>query len=313
MRIGAIDCGTNSLRLLIADVETQNGVSTLHDVVRLMRIVRLGEGVDATGKFSEEALERTFKVAREYAQIISEHGVQSLRFGATSATRDATNKDVFIQGIQDILGVTPEVITGDEEAELSFYGALSSLGTNEGKTLVIDLGGGSTEFVLGDRHSLIAARSVNIGCVRLTERHQVTAPMSEEQRQRIIADVDEALEEVLNYVQLSQAQRVVGVAGTVTTIVAEHYGLESYDPQKINGAQLNVQEIEQACYRLAQMTAQERAERGFMHPGRVDVIGTGAVIWAHIIRRLEQLTDGAVYSATASEHDILDGLVLSQR
>ncbi|MFW0121705.1 exopolyphosphatase [Rothia sp. CCM 9419] len=313
MRIGAIDCGTNSLRLLIADVETQNGVSTLHDIVRLMRIVRLGEGVDATGKFSEEALERTFNVAREYAQIIAEHGVQSLRFGATSATRDATNKDIFIQGIQDILGVSPEVITGDEEAKLSFYGALSSLDPYEGKTLVIDLGGGSTEFVLGDNQSLFAARSVNIGCVRLTERHQVSAPMTEEQKQRIIADVEEALEEALAHVQLSQAQRVVGVAGTVTTIVAEHYGLESYDPRRINGAELSIQDIEQACHSLAQMTAEERAGRGFMHPGRVDVIGTGAVIWAHIIRRLEQLTGGAVYSATASEHDILDGLVLSQR
>ncbi|MBS4945847.1 MAG: exopolyphosphatase, partial [Rothia mucilaginosa] len=180
MRVGAIDCGTNSIRLLIADSTTEvvDGVekTVLKDVVREMRIVRLGQGVDATGWLAQEALDRTFAAAREYAVLLRDHDVDSVRFVATSATRDAGNRNVFVNGIRDILGIEPEVISGDEEAALSFAGAVRAVGAGDGDTLVFDLGGGSTEFVLGDESGVKASRSVNIGCVRLTERHMVNAP-----------------------------------------------------------------------------------------------------------------------------------------
>ena len=195
MRIGAIDCGTNSIRLLIADavVETdENGKETtrLKDVVRQMRIVRLGQGVDATGWLAQEALDRTFEAAREYAQLLKEHGADRVRFVATSATRDAGNRKVFMEGIQQILGIEPEVISGTEEASLSFAGAMRAVGAGDKNTLVFDLGGGSTEFVLGGGRGaeakVISSRSVNVGCVRLTERHMVSAPVTDEQVRRPI-------------------------------------------------------------------------------------------------------------------------------
>ena len=184
MRVGAIDCGTNSIRLLIADsiTEVVDGVekTVLKDVVREMRIVRLGQGVDATGWLAQEALDRTFGAAREYAQLLKEHDADSVRFVATSATRDAGNRQVFVDGIREILGTEPEVISGDEEAALSFAGAVRAVGYGDGDTLVFDLGGGSTEFVLGDDElGVKASRSVNIGCVRLTERHMLSAPATE--------------------------------------------------------------------------------------------------------------------------------------
>lgn len=312
MRIGAIDCGTNSIRLLIAEVQQGANGPELRDLVRMMKIVRLGEGVDSTHRFADNALERTFTVAREYAVLIAQHRVESLRFGATSATRDAENRDVFINEIQNILGVRPEVISGTEEAALSFAGAVSAIGNIEKNTLVIDLGGGSTEFVLGNQSGVRAAYSANIGCVRLTERHQVSAPMTAQQRELIEADVDAAIEEVLQHVDLSSAQRLVGVAGTVTTVVAQALKLDSYDSSVINATELSVEKIEQAANDLANMSREEREALGFMHSGRVDVIGTGAVIWARIVRTITERTGGVVNSATASEFDILDGLVLSQ-
>ncbi|MDO4917410.1 MAG: exopolyphosphatase [Rothia sp. (in: high G+C Gram-positive bacteria)] len=312
MRIGAIDCGTNSIRLLIAEVQQGADGPELRDVVRMMKIVRLGEGVDSTHRFADAALQRTFAVAREYAALIAEHRVESLRFGATSATRDAENRDVFINEIQNILGVQPEVISGTEEAALSFVGAVSAIGNSEENTLVIDLGGGSTEFVLGNQSGVSAAYSANIGCVRLTERHQVSAPMTAQQRELIEADVDVAIEEVLQHVDLCRAQRLVGVAGTVTTVVAQALNLESYDSSVINATELSVEKIEQAANDLANMSREEREALGFMHSGRVDVIGTGAVIWARIVRAISERTGAVVNSAIASEFDILDGLVLSQ-
>ena len=233
MRVGAIDCGTNSIRLLIADAstETVNGrtVTRLNDVVRQMRIVRLGQGVDATGWLAQEALDRTFEATREYAKLLRKHKVKKLRFVATSATRDAGNRQVFMDGIRDILGIEPEVITGDEEAELSFAGAVLAVGADESKTVVFDLGGGSTEFVLGTEEGVQAARSVNIGCVRLTERHMASAPATSDQIQRVEADTDAAIDTVLQSVPLEKATRVVAVAGTATTIAAAALGLKTYD------------------------------------------------------------------------------------
>ena len=214
MRIGAIDCGTNSIRLLIADavVETdENGKETtrLKDVVRQMRIVRLGQGVDATGWLAQEALDRTFEAAREYAQLLKEHGADRVRFVATSATRDAGNRKVFMEGIQQILGIEPEVISGTEEASLSFAGAMRAVGAGDKNTLVFDLGGGSTEFVLGGGRGaeakVISSRSVNVGCVRLTERHMVSAPVTDEQVRRVEADTDAAIETVEGLTEFTTA------------------------------------------------------------------------------------------------------------
>lgn len=321
MRIGAIDCGTNSIRLLIADavVETdENGKETtrLKDVVRQMRIVRLGQGVDATGWLAQEALDRTFEAAREYAQLLKEHGADRVRFVATSATRDAGNRKVFMDGIQQILGIEPEVISGTEEASLSFAGAMRAVGAGDKNTLVFDLGGGSTEFVLGGGRGaeakVISSRSVNVGCVRLTERHMVSAPVTDEQVQRVEANTDAAIETVVSSVPLSTATRAVAVAGTATTLAAAALGLETYDSEAINGTSLSLETVQRTAQMLRSMTRQERAELGYMHPGRVDVIGAGVTIYARILTRLNEITDGVINSVTVSEHDILDGIALSQ-
>lgn len=308
MRVGAIDCGTNSIRLLIADVALDG---TLTDVVREMKVVRLGEGVDATGQFSQAALDRTFTAAREYAHLLEEHGVTAVRFAATSASRDASNREVFISGIQQILGVTPEVITGVEEANLSFAGAVSSVGNTEENTVVIDLGGGSTEFVMGNDNGVQQAISLNIGCVRLTERHSVDTPLTKAQERLILADVDTALDEVAENLNLAEVQRIVGVAGTVTTVMAQTLGLTSYDSDAINGSERSIDEVMQGAQELASMTRNQRMATGFMHEGRVDVIGTGATIWSRIVDRLRAESSHDITSVIASEHDILDGLALS--
>lgn len=312
MRIGAIDCGTNSIRLLIAEVEqTENGPQ-LVDLERIMKIVRLGEGVDATGKFAEAALQRTFTAAREYAEILARYDVQSLRFGATSATRDAQNRQIFIEGIEEILGVRPEVIAGEEEAALSFAGAASAVNNSDQRTVVVDLGGGSTEFVLGNQQGIVAARSLNIGCVRLTERYAAFSPLTAEQREQILLDVDRAIDEAAETIDFYSAERLIGVAGTVTTVTAHALNLDTYDSQAINATYLPVKEIEKAARSLYSMDREQRAALGFMHEGRIDVIGTGALIWARIVERLSQLSGGKIDGAIASEFDILDGLVLSQ-
>ena len=316
MRVGAIDCGTNSIRLLIADASTETvtgrTVTRLNDVVRQMRIVRLGQGVDATGWLAQEALDRTFEATREYAKLLHKHKVKKLRFVATSATRDAGNRQVFVDGIRDILGIEPEVITGDEEAELSFAGAVLAVGADESKTVVFDLGGGSTEFVLGTEDGVQAARSVNIGCVRLTERHMASAPATSDQIQRVEADTDAAIDTVLQSVPLEKATRAVAVAGTATTIAAAALGLKTYDSEAINGSSISVDTVQKTAEMLRSMTREERAALGYMHPGRVDVIGAGATIYARIMTRLREITEGNIDSVTVSEHDILDGIALSQ-
>ncbi len=314
MRTGAIDCGTNSIRLLIADVREEQGRDVLDDVVREMRVVRLGQGVDATGWLAEAALERTFAATDEYARLLEEHGAEQLRFVATSATRDAGNRDVFLAGIRERLGVTPEVISGDEEAELSFRGASAAVGgaDPEDRVLVIDLGGGSTEFVLGNSQGVRAERSVDIGCVRLTERHLGSNPPTPAQQEAVLRDVDHAVDLVLQTVPLAETTHLVGVAGTITTVTAHALGLSRYDPAAIDGAQLPAERILQACRELTAMTRAERAALPYMHEGRVDVIGGGALVWRRIVERVGAATGGRVDSAIASEHDILDGIALSQ-
>ena len=313
MRVAAIDCGTNSIRLLIADVVTRDHHPALKDVVREMRIVRLGQGVDATGWLAEAALERTFAAVDEYAALITEHGADRVRFVATSATRDAGNRDVFVAGIRSRLGVVPEVVSGDEEAALSFRGALNAApGLDPAdRVLVVDVGGGSTECVLGTPREVLAARSVDVGCVRMTERHLGSNPPTEEQQAHVLRDVDEAMDVVARTVPLEQTTRLVGVAGTVTTVTAMAMGLKRYDPDRINGTVLNVADVDRACRELTAMTRKQRARLGFMHEGRVDVIGAGALVWRRVVERVARATDGRVDTVTASEHDILDGIGLS--
>ncbi|WP_341481697.1 Ppx/GppA phosphatase family protein [Arthrobacter caoxuetaonis] len=312
VRVAAVDCGTNSIRLLIADAETADGVTKLTDVVRLMRIVRLGEGVDATGRLSPEALDRTFAATDEYAALIKEHGAEKVRFVATSATRDAENREEFMEGVRARLGVSPEVISGDEEAGLSFAGATSVLPAGDGtRTLVVDLGGGSTEFVLGTSEGVLAAKSTDMGCVRFTERHLVSDPPTDAQIAMARGDILDMVAQVLETVPLSTADRLVGVAGTITTVSAHALKLPEYSSAAIHGSELSAEAIGDAARSLLHMSHDERAALPYMHPGRVDVIGAGALIWKTIVDRMAELTDGRVESAVTSEHDILDGIALS--
>ena len=310
MRVAAIDCGTNSIRLLIADVLTDHeGGQVLSDVHRQMRVVRLGQGVDTSGMLAEEALVRTFAAVDEYAALIRSSKVERVRFVATSATRDARNRDVFVAGIKSRLGLVPEVVSGAEEAALSFSGAVSVLPVLESEnTLVVDLGGGSTEFVMGNADGVSAALSTNMGCVRFTERYLRSDPPTGEQIQAAEAAIEDKLTEVLKVVPLGDVKHIVGVAGSITTVTAHALGLVSYQSEVIHAAVVPLEKIEAAATSLLAMTRAERAELGFMHPGRVDVIGAGALIWRTVLRRLIQLSDGQLESVTTSEHDILDGI-----
>lgn len=312
MRVAAIDCGTNSIRLLIADVSTaDDGGTRLVDVHRLMRVVRLGEGVDVSGVLGEAALQRTFAAVDEYAQLIQASDVERVRFVATSATRDARNRDVFVAGIQARLGIGPEVVSGDEEAALSFAGAASVLPLREDRNvMVVDLGGGSTEFVMGTASGVSGALSTDMGCVRFTERYLQSDPPTEAEVSVAEAAIEEKLDEVQAILPLGRVDGIVGVAGTITTITAHALGLASYQSEVIHAAVVPLEQIDAAATSLLNMTRAERADLGFMHPGRVDVIGAGALIWRTVLRRLVRLSDGRLESATTSEHDILDGIAL---
>jgi exopolyphosphatase/guanosine-5'-triphosphate,3'-diphosphate pyrophosphatase len=306
-RVAALDCGTNSLRLLVADV-SDDGVLT--DVVREMKVVRLGEGVDRTGELSPAALERTFGVLREYTAQLRELGAERVRMVATSATRDARNRSVFVSGVQEILGVLPEVITGDEEAALSFIGATGDLAVRPDFAephLVVDIGGGSTEFILGSAGdaSSVSSRSVNIGCVRLAERHLAADPATPEQLAAAERDIDEAIALAGESVDLGAAGTLIAVAGTATTVTALALGLKSYDPDRIHLSTITLPHLERVYDDLAVMTAAQRAALGPMHPGRVDVIVAGALILRQVVRA------AGTGSMVASEHDILDGIALS--
>lgn len=316
-RVAAVDCGTNSIRLLVADVEGNRrpGEGTrLTDVVRTMEVVRLGEGVDRTRRLDPAALARTLAATRRYADVCAEHGVERVRFVATSASRDVENRQEFVDGVRAVLGVEPEVISGHEEAELSFQGALSAARDRlRPPALAVDIGGGSTEFALGDEH-VTASVSVDIGCVRLTERHLHADPPTPAQVDAATADVDAALDQVAAVVPLEEAGSLVGLAGSVTTVTARALGLRHYDAQAIDGAVLPVGRMTAAAQDLVAMTRAQRAAEGYMHPGRVDVIGAGALIWARIIDRVRAEVTAAgdgLEEVVASEHDILDGIALA--
>ncbi|POH74792.1 Ppx/GppA phosphatase family protein [Arthrobacter glacialis] len=312
MRVAAIDCGTNSIRLLIADVVPDNHAgAVLQDVHREMRVVRLGQGVDVTGMLAEDALERTFAATQDYAALIAAHGVERVRFVATSATRDAGNKDIFTAGIQARLGVAPEVVSGAEEAGLSFAGAVSVLPAVANRNiLVVDLGGGSTEFVIGNSEGVSGALSTNMGCVRFTERYLQSDPPTAAEIAAAHAAIEEKLDEVFAAVTLDAVDEVVGVAGSITTITAHALGLASYQSEVIHAAVVPLEKIDAAASQLLAMTRAQRAELGFMHTGRVDVIGAGALIWRTVLRRVARLNGGRLESVTTSEHDILDGIAL---
>ncbi|MEV7345718.1 Ppx/GppA phosphatase family protein [Streptomyces sp. NPDC093544] len=309
-RVAAIDCGTNSIRLLVADADPATG--ELVDLDRRMTIVRLGQGVDRTGRLAPEALERTFAACREYAAAIKEHGAQRVRFVATSASRDAENRDEFVRGVLDILGVEPEVITGDREAEFSFTGATKELTGRDGLArpyLVVDIGGGSTEFVVGD-DQVRTARSVDIGCVRMTERHlvhdgKVSDPPTPAEVDAIRADIEAALDLAERTVPLREARTLVGLAGSVTTVSAIAQNLPAYDSAAIHHSRVSYDRVREITETLLISTHAERAAIPSMHPGRVDVIAAGALVLLAIMERV-----GAA-EVVVSEHDILDGIAWS--
>ncbi|MFI9115534.1 Ppx/GppA phosphatase family protein [Streptomyces venezuelae] len=300
-RVAGIDCGTNSIRLLVADVHPETG--DLIELDRRMTIVRLGQGVDKTGRLAPEALERTFAACRAYAEVIKELGAEKLRFVATSASRDAENRADFVNGVVEILGVEPEVITGDQEAEFSFTGATGELHGDD-RRLVVDIGGGSTEFVVGNRH-VEAARSVDIGCVRLTERHIRHDPPTAEEADAIRADVRAALDLAAEAVPIDSAETLVGLAGSVTTVAAIALGLPAYDSEKIHHARISAAQVAEVTDRLLASTHAERAAIPVIHPGRVDVIIAGALVLREIVERV------GAHEVVVSEHDILDGIALS--
>ncbi|MFD1545511.1 Ppx/GppA phosphatase family protein [Nonomuraea guangzhouensis] len=330
MRVAAVDCGTNSVRLLIADIGDKSDEVTdgapAHggaagglpvDVERRMEIVRLGEGVDKTGRLAPEALERTFAAMRIYRKLIDQHGATATRVVATSATRDAANRQEFVDGVREIFGVEPEVVTGAEEAELSFVGATRGLvrlsretGMPQGPLppyLVVDIGGGSTEFVVGSEH-VIGALSVDIGCVRLTERHLRSSgavpeePPSVRALEAMVADIEAALDRVAEVVPVQEAHTLVGLAGSVTTVAGIALDLPAYVPERIHHSRITAQQVHDVTRRLLAMTHSERARIPVMHPGRVDVICAGALILDRIVRRF------AFPQVVVSEHDILDGI-----
>ncbi|OEJ26541.1 exopolyphosphatase [Streptomyces agglomeratus] len=309
-RVAAIDCGTNSIRLLVADADPATG--ELAEMDRRMQIVRLGQDVDRTGRLAPEALERTFAACREYAGAIKAHGAERIRFVATSASRDAANRDEFVRGVLDILGVEPEVITGDQEAEFSFTGATKELTGRDdlaGPYLVVDIGGGSTEFVVGDDH-VRAARSVDIGCVRMTERHLVrdgvvSDPPDPGRIAAIRDDIRAALDLAEETVPLREAHTLVGLAGSVTTVGAIALGLQAYDSAAIHHSRVPYERVREITGDLLAATHDERAAIPVMHPGRVDVIGAGALVLLEIMERT------GAREVVVSEHDILDGIAWS--
>ncbi|HEY7722332.1 MAG TPA: Ppx/GppA phosphatase family protein [Pedococcus sp.] len=309
-RVGAIDCGTNSIRLLIADTD---GDGALTDVLRRMEVVRLGHGVDRTGVIDPDAMRRTVAMAAEYAGQCRSAGVQAVRFVATSASRDARNAEEFVAGVREAFsdfGTSPEVVSGAEEAELSFRGATGGLRRRgiEGPYLVVDLGGGSTEFVRGT-HAVEAARSVDIGCVRMTERHLRSDPPTAAEIDAATRDIDAAIGEAADAVGLAGTKALVGLAGSITTVTAHALGLPGYDATRIHLTELTPEETLRSCQSLLHLTRADRAALPFMHPGRVDVIGAGALVWHQVVQRVAR--EAGTTRVITSEHDILDGIALS--
>jgi exopolyphosphatase/guanosine-5'-triphosphate,3'-diphosphate pyrophosphatase len=294
--VAAIDCGTNTIKLLIG---------ALPDVaVRESRMVRLGQGVDATGRLAPEALARAFAAVDEYAALIAHHGVERIRFCATSATRDAENAADFTAGVHARLGIDPEVLSGDEEARLAFDGALRGTDPLPDPVLVLDIGGGSTELILGDRATgPRAAYSMDIGSVRLHERCLGGDPATPDQVASCVAEIDAALDDCP--VDPADAAAVIGIAGTVTTVAAGVLGLTAYDRDLIHGQELEVEAVHREVDELVRASRDERLALGYVHPGRADVIDAGALIMSRVLRR------ATVPTVTVAETDILDGIAWS--
>jgi len=326
-RVAAIDCGTNTIRLLIAEADRDDsGRPRLEVLRRRNEIVRLGQGVDRTGLLDPEALERTLAAVASYAADCTELGVAPggdvRRFVATSATRDARNREDFVAGVRRLLGIEPEVVSGQEEARLSFTGSLLGAGEDEGTPgpgeygasprLVIDLGGGSTELVLGvDEPS--AAISLDTGSVRITERFLVDG-VTPEAEAAARAEVRGLLDEAERVVDLSAPGRLVGLAGTITTVTAHALDLQAFDPQALNGAELSPQAVLASCEAIIHSTPEQRASWGYLAPGRRDVIAAGALVWSEVVTRVVERTAAAgrpLQRVTTSLYDILDGIALS--
>jgi exopolyphosphatase / guanosine-5'-triphosphate,3'-diphosphate pyrophosphatase len=296
MRVAAIDCGTNAIRLLVADVSGDR----LTDVVRRREIVRLGEGVDRTGRLAPAAIARTRAALADYAAAIHAAGAERVRMVATSATRDAANADEFRAMVHDTLGRAPEVISGDEEARLSFTGAVRGIDA-PGPYLVVDIGGGSTEFVVGEA-AVAAAISVDIGCVRMTERHLHGDPPTPREILAAEADIAAHVDRALSVVGAPDARSLIGLAGSVTTVTALALGLQGYEPERIHHARVSYADVAKVTADLLSATRGQRAALPVMHPGRADVIGAGALILRVIMER------SGLEPVIASEHDILDGI-----
>ena len=303
MSVAGIDCGTNSVRLLIAEVDDEG---VLHERARIMRIVRLGEGIDRTGEFSRAALDRLFAALDEYAVLLNDAGVARVRFVATSASRDARNRSEFVAGVLSRIGVEPEVIPGTEEAALSFAGAVRGLpkGLVASPALVVDIGGGSTEFVLGEDSPEFAV-SVDVGCVRMTERHLASDPPTPDEVAATRHDIREEVMQASAAVPFDRAQSLVGLAGSVTTVAAMALDLPEYDPDVLHGSVISAKQVSEVASRFTSMTRAERAALPYMHPGRVDVIAGGAMVLDEVVRAV-----GAT-EVVVSETDILDGIVYS--
>lgn len=299
-RVAAIDCGTNSIRLLIADITGGN----FKEVLRTMEIVRLGQGVDQNKSFHPDAIARTLSAVEKFAQLIASKGVEKIRFCATSATRDASNRDLFTNGVKKILGVEVEVIPGEQEATLSFIGATKELSQSDGPFLVVDIGGGSTEFVFGSE-KVEFAKSVNIGCVRMSERHLNLQPPTMAQIAEAITDIDLAITQAAKVVPISQAKSLVAVAGTATTVAAAALKLAEYDRYLIHLSRISAPSVHQVAAMFQSMNKDQIASLGYMHPGRVDVITAGALV----LSRIMAATGASEF--IASESDILDGIAWS--
>ena len=299
-RIGAIDCGTNSIRLLIADISG----GKFKEVLRDMEIVRLGQGVDENKSFHPDAINRTLAAVEKFKNQLAGKGVEKIRFCATSATRDAANRDLFIDGVRQILGVEVEVIPGEEEARLSFNGATKELLQSDAPFLVVDIGGGSTEFVYGNKE-VEFAKSVDIGCVRMSERHLKSQPVEMSQVAQAIIDIDKAIAQAAAVVPISTAKTLVAVAGTATTIAAAALELETYDRYTIHLSRIPAEKVHKVSAAFQAMTKSEISNLGFMHPGRVDVITAGSLVLSRVMA-----ATGAT-EFVASESDILDGMAWS--
>jgi exopolyphosphatase/guanosine-5'-triphosphate,3'-diphosphate pyrophosphatase len=300
MRVAAIDCGTNSIRLLIADIDGAN----FREIHREMEIVRLGQGVDKTGQFHPDAIIRTLAAVDKFAVEIAKRGVEKIRFCATSATRDATNRDLFIDGVRERLGIAPEVIPGEVEAALSFQGATRDFPATDGPFLVIDIGGGSTEFVFGTT-TVEFAKSMNIGCVRMSERHFTGGDADPGQIVAAIEDIDEAIAQAAKIVPITQSKTLIAVAGTATTVAAAALELSTYDRYAIHLSRISAEKVHAVSKAFLAMKREDREALGYMHPGRVDVIGSGSLVLSRIM-----LATGAK-EFVALESDILDGMAWS--